>query len=83
MSFCQKQKIRNDSQFGFRSKTSCVQAIAKVTEFSRHQVGDKMSGQASFIDLKKTFETLDQKFSFDKHENYGLRGKMNDLMRSF
>ena len=40
MSFCQKHKILNESQFGFWWKMSCVQAIAKVTEFLRQQIPD-------------------------------------------
>ena len=35
MSFCQKCKILNEPQFGFRSKMSCVQA--RVTEFLRQR----------------------------------------------
>ena len=36
MSFCQNQKVLNESQFGFRSKMSWVQAM--VTEFLRQRV---------------------------------------------
>ena len=39
---------------------SCVQAMAKVTEFLRRQIDDKLTGQACFIDLKRAFDTLNQ-----------------------
>ena len=38
---------------------SRVQANAKVTEFLRQQIDDKMTGQACLINLKNFFRTLD------------------------
>ena len=42
-----------------------------------------MTGQACFIDLKKAFDTLDHEILLEKLENYGFRGKINELLRSF
>ena len=45
-------------QFGFRAKRSCVHAITSVTDYNRGN-GQKSSGHACFLGLKKTFDSLD------------------------
>ena len=79
MSFCTKHKVLTSPQFGFRPEMSCVQAIVKVTEYIREQIDKKMTGQACIIDLKKAFDTLNQEILMQKLENYGFRGKINDI----
>ena len=83
MSFCSKHKILTSAQFGFRPKMSCVQAIIRVTECLREQIDKKMTGQACFIDLKKAFDTLNHEILLNKLENYGFRGKINEILGSF
>ena len=41
-----------------------------------------MMGQACFIDLKKTLDTLDHEIVLEKLENYGFRRKINELLKS-
>ena len=84
MSFCTKHQLLTSAQFGFRPKMPCVQAIVKVTEYIREQIDDKkMTGQACLIDLKKAFDTLKHEILLRKLENYGFRGKINEILRSF
>ena len=83
MSFCSKHKILTSAQFGFRPKMSCVQAIIRVTECLQEQIDKKMTGQACFIDLKKAFDTLNHEILLDKLENYGFRGKINEILGNF
>ena len=83
MSFCAKHKVLTSSQFGFRPKMSCVQAIVKITEYLREQIDKKMTGQACFIDLKKAFDTLNHDILLHKLEEYGFRGKINEILKSF
>ena len=61
----------------------CVQAIVKVTEYLREKIDKKMTGQASFIDLKKAFDTLNYQILLQKLENYDFREKINEISRNF
>ena len=55
MKFCVKNNLLANNQFGFRSKMSCVHAVATITEYIRNVIANKSTGQASFIDLSKAF----------------------------
>ena len=59
MPFRQKHEILNESQTGFSSKMSSVQAIAKVTDFISQQIDEKLTREIYFKYLKKAFDTLD------------------------
>ena len=69
MKFCEKNNIITKNQYGFRSRRSCADAIATVTEFMRSEIDSKSTGQASFIDLQKAFDTLDHKILLEKEKN--------------
>ena len=71
------------AQFGFRSKKSCAKAIMLVTEYMRDEIDKKSSGQACFIDLQKAFDTLDHDILLMKLYEYGFRGEVNILLRSY
>ena len=48
----------NDSQIGFRSKKSCVDANAHIVEKTRED-HHKTGHTCIFLDLKKAFDTVD------------------------
>ena len=56
---CDKKIIISGNQYGFRSNRSCIDAIVSFTEFIRTEIDRKSRRQACFIDLQKTFDTLD------------------------
>ena len=43
----------------------------------------KSRGQACFVDLQKALDTLDQDILLTKLSDYGFRGEVNNLLRSY
>ena len=83
MKFCVKNNMLANNQFGFRSKMSCVHAVATITEYIRNVIANKSTGQASFIDLSKAFDTKDHEILLLKIERYGFRGPILVLLKNY
>ena len=83
MKFCESNNLRHATQFGFRSKTSCVHAIATVSEYMRAAIEKKQLGQPWFNDLQKAFDTLNHEIHLQKMEKYCFIGKILSLIASF
>ena len=81
--FCEKEKILTSTQYGFRSKRSCVDAISTVTEYIRTEIDRKSIGQICFIDLQKAFDTLDHNILLNKIEKYGFRGPIYHIVKNY
>ena len=82
MKICVKTKLLGNNQFDFRSKMSCMQAVANITEYIRTVIANKSLGQASFTDLSKAFDTIDHAMLLLKLEGYGFRGPILELLKS-
>ena len=60
------------SQYGFRTKHSCENAISKlVSNVIKNQQNGKYTATL-FLDLSKAFDMLDYKLLLYKMENYGI-----------
>ena len=83
MKFCVKNNLLANNQFGFRSKMPCVHAVATITEYIRNVIANKSTGQASFIDLSKAFDTIDHEILLLKIERYGFGGPILELLKNY
>ena len=63
-----------NSQYGFRSKHSCENAISELTGHVVKGHEGKEHTAAIFLDLSKAFDTLDHSLLLKKLEKYGIRG---------
>ena len=78
-----KFNLISSKQFGFRSKHSCNHAIISLTEHVKKLLDDDHIVCGVFIDLEKAFDTVHHEILCDKLNAYGLRGKINDLFKSY
>ena len=77
------KKVDYSKQFGFCGNHSTNQAIISPTEHIRKLLdsGDYVCG--IFVDLEKAFNTAHHEILCDKIKAYGLRGNINDLLKSY
>ena len=81
--FLEQHKVLYNSQYGFRSKRSCEQAILELTGRILDGKNKGMHSAAMFLDLSKAFNTLDHSILLKKLDLYGLRGVCNDWFRDY
>ena len=81
--FLEQHKVLYNSQYGFRSKRSCEQAILELTGRILDAKNRDMHSAAMFLDLSKAFNTLDHSILLKKLDLYGIRGVCNDWFRDY
>ena len=72
-----------DSQYGFRGKHSCENAITELISAITKGWENKQSRVVVYLDLSKVFDTLHHNVLFDKLECYGIRGNALDWFKSY
>ena len=82
-SYLEKNKVLFDSQYGFRSKRSCEQAIAELSGHVLQSRNHHEESAGIFLDLSKAFDTLDHNILLAKLERYGIRGTINNWFRNY
>ena len=70
-------------QFGFRGNHSTNHAIISLTEHIRKLLDKGEFVCGVFVDLEKAFDTVHHEILCDKIKAYGLRGNINDLLKSY
>ena len=59
--FLNKNNVIHNLQFGFRQQYSTSHALINITENIRKVLDDGNIGCGVFVDLQKTFDTVDHK----------------------
>ena len=70
-------------QFGFRQQYSTSHALINITENIRKALDDGNKGCGVFVDLRKTFDTVDHQILLAKLNHYRIRGVSNDWFKSY
>ena len=68
--YIDNSSLLNDSQYGFRSGKSTARALMELTEEISSAMHEKMYTVGVFIDLKKTFDTIDHKLTIKKLQHF-------------
>ena len=69
------------TQAGFRSLEECVTQAACVIDILQRRRIAKETTYATFIDLKKAYDTVPHEGLFQKLSNYGVRGRCLDFVK--
>ena len=81
--FLDKNELIYNSQYGFREKHSCVDAVMELTTEILKSKENNLHTISVFLDLSKAFDTLDPKILIKKLEKYGLRGVVLNWFESY
>ena len=78
-----KNNLVFEKQYGFRSNYSTNHALISITERIKDFVDSGNYVCGIFIDLEKAFDTVNHEILCEKLNFYGLRGNINNLIRSY
>ena len=81
--FLDKHDILFSSQYGFRKKHSCSDAIMELVSEILKNNENGIYTACVFLDLSKAFDTLDPVILLEKMQNYGIRGKASSWFTSY
>lgn len=82
-SFVDKHNLLSIHQYGFRTNCSTSVAVMKLVEDISTAMDNREDTIGIFIDLKKTFDTIDNNILLHKLERYGFRGIANTWLKNY
>ena len=81
--FLATNKILNDKQWGFRSLHSTALALIDCSTNLLLNIDKGVTNLTVFLDIKKSFDTIDHSILLEKLRYYGIMGGELDFFRSY
>ena len=81
--FLQSNKKLTKYQFAFRKLHSTITSLIGVSDHWYSNIDNKKANFALFLDLKKSFDTVDHEILISKLAKYGVKGRENDWLKSY
>lgn len=81
--YLQDNNVITEHQSGFRRKHSCETAIQTVIDDWKLIVSEGEMVGVIFLDLKRTFETVDRDRLLEKIWQYGIRGRVLEWVKTY
>lgn len=83
MQFLNKNDLLLKRQFGFRKKSGTESAAIELISTIQGALNDGKKVSAVFMDLQKAFDSVDHNTLLAVIDQYGIRGKANELIKSY
>ncbi|XP_052738151.1 uncharacterized protein LOC112051475 [Bicyclus anynana] len=83
LNYLEKFHLLSDSQYGFRHGRSTDDAVTALTSFVDQQINSKKKCLATFLDLRKAFDTVSVPILVRKLENLGIRDVSLALFKDY
>lgn len=81
--FIDKYKLLYDSQYGFWTKWPCEHAIFELIGKTVQSKNNKLHSCAMFLDISKSFDTLNHEVLLKLLDNYGIQGICNNWFKNY
>lgn len=82
-SFCEKYKIFDDCQNGFRKNRSTTLAVYKYIQEALNIINNKQYAIGILLDMTKAYDKVQFKILLNKLYGIGIRGKAHDWFASY
>lgn len=78
-----KCKIISNKQYDFLKKRGTNDALSFINNLICDKIANNEPVIAAFLDLAEAFDTVNHEILINELDNYGVRGKMLDLIKSY